>query len=108
MKTDSAASALLDTAPLRPCGWRTLFRPRGRRRDHIVNLHYARLARFDPKLLENRHQRLAELVERRLRRPHIEHHELVTGAERSVIGPPSRMSRPGLLQPLDALVVFVG
>src|SRR5450759_489012 len=104
-----ATSALLATATRRRAfGWRASRSSIGRRRNHFVNVHHTRLAGFNPKLLENRHQRLAELVERRLRLPHIKHHELVTRAEGRVIGPPRRMSGPSLLQPFDALVVFRG
>jgi hypothetical protein len=104
-----AMSALLATTThCCALGWRAPLRSSCRRRDHFVNLHHTRLAGFNPKLVENRHQRLAELVERRLRLPHIKHHEFLTGAEGRVIGSPRRMSGPGLLQPLDALVVFRG
>lgn len=43
-----------------------------RRHDQLVHRHHGRLSRIDPELLKDGHQRLPELVERRLRCPYIE------------------------------------
>src|SRR6202162_2191469 len=66
--------------------------------DHLVHRHHGRLSRIDPELLKDGHQRLSELVERRLRCPDIEHHQFVFRAKRRMVGTSSRVARPSLLQ----------
>src|SRR5437899_1757777 len=54
----------------------------------------ARLPRINPEVLKDGHQRLPELVERRLRGPDVEHHQLVVRTKRCMIRPPWRIARP--------------
>src|SRR5688572_15245155 len=111
-----AGLSLRPTVSCTPCGsgmvlWLSALLPASRgfrllpgRRDlrrrhvHLVHRHHARLSRIDPKLLKDGHQRLPELVERRLRCPDIEHHQFIFRAKRRMVRTSSRGARPSLFQ----------
>jgi hypothetical protein len=102
-------------APLNPLGWGVLWlsallpasrglrllpgrHDRRHRQDHLMHRHHARLSRIDPESLQDGHQGLSELVERRLRCPDIKHHQIVFRAKRRMVRTSGPIARPGLLQ----------
>ena len=80
--TEYGVSALVSASfRRRSLRWRTLLRASSGRLDHVVNLHDVGRSGFGTEFFKNRHQGLAEFVERSLGGPHIENHELVSGAK---------------------------
>src|SRR6202043_731509 len=76
--------------------------------DDVVDLGNLRFTRVRADLLEDRHEALAEPVERLLRLPDIENlHAAASAHEGEVIRPTGRRALPGLFQFSDPRVVLV-
>src|SRR5581483_6773501 len=76
--------------------------------DDAVTLADGRGSGIDSEVVQNGHQRLAELLERCHRIPDIENRKLVAAAKADVIEPARRRAGTGGCEPADTFVILRG